>query len=68
MQVLGHHSWVSKGEQCTYVHSWDNMEKQNRCFICSGENHFAKDCPTKKPRDAKRVAKIKGSQGSRRPG
>ena len=45
------------------MHSWDTMEKQNRCFVCSGENHFAKDCPTKKPKDSKRVAKIKGSPG-----
>lgn len=46
----------------------DNIEKQNRCFVCSGESHFAKDCPTKKPKDSKRVAKIEGSQGVKEAG
>ena len=56
-----------KGEQCTFLHSWENVPKENRCFVCSGESHFAKDCPTKKDRslrDVKKVSKVKGAQSS----
>ena len=47
-----------RGESCTVAHS-----KTDRCFHCSGENHFAKDCPYGRDRpgkDGKKTAKLKG--------
>jgi hypothetical protein len=37
-----------RGDACTYLHSWDGINKENRCFGCSGEGHMKKDCPHKK--------------------
>ena len=50
-----------KGDQCHFGHSWDGLAKQDRCFVCSGEGHFSKDCPTKKDREKvpKKAAKLK---------
>ena len=43
--------------------SWDGLFKQDRCFVCSGEGHFSKDCPTKKDREktssSTKAAKLK---------
>ena len=50
----------SRGEACTYLHSWDGINKENRCYGCSGEGHMKKDCPHKKDSGSKqKVAKIK---------
>ena len=51
-----------RGDQCTYGHSWDGINKQNRCFVCSGEGHMSRECPTRRERDqkdSKKVAKVK---------
>jgi hypothetical protein len=37
-----------RGDACTYLHTWDGINKENRCFGCSGEGHMKKDCPHKK--------------------
>ena len=37
-----------KGSSCSYAHSWDGLEKNNRCFGCSGVGHSKRDCPVKK--------------------
>ena len=37
-----------KGGSCSYAHSWDGLEKNNRCFGCSGVGHSKRDCPVKK--------------------
>ena len=53
-----------RGESCTFAHSWEGINKSDRCFHCSGENHFAKDCPYGRERpgkDGKKTAKLKGS-------
>ena len=54
-----------RGESCacTFAHSWEGINKTDRCFHCSGENHFAKDCPYGRDRpgkDGKKTAKLKG--------
>ena len=54
-----------RGEACGYLHSWENVEKRDRCYICSAEGHFSKECPTKKEKEknpAKKVAKVKGTK------
>ena len=51
-----------RGDQCTYGHSWEGINKQNRCFVCSGEGHMSRECPTRRERDqrdSKKVAKVK---------
>ena len=51
-----------RGDQCTYGHAWDGINKQNRCFVCSGEGHMSRECPTRRERDqkdSKKVAKVK---------
>ena len=61
-----------RGEACGYFHSWDGIEKKDRCYVCSGEGHFSRDCPTKagkerqkdEKKDAKKVAKVKGEKDS----
>ena len=53
-----------RGESCTFAHSWEGVNKSDRCFHCSGENHFAKDCPYGRERPGKggkKTAKLKGS-------
>ena len=53
-----------RGETCTFAHSWEGINKADRCFHCSGENHFAKDCPYGRERpgkDGRKTAKLKGS-------
>ena len=53
-----------RGETCTFAHAWEGINKTGRCFHCSGENHFAKDCPYGRERpekDGKKTAKLKGS-------
>ena len=58
-----------RGENCGFLHSWENLEKRDRCYVCSGEGHFSKDCPTKvtkekeKGAQTKKVAKVKGEKG-----
>ena len=42
-----------RGEACTYLHSLDGINKENRCFGCSGEGHMKKDCPHKKDSGSK---------------
>ena len=53
-----------RGESCTFAHSWEGINKSDRCFHCSGENHFAKDCAYGRERpgkDGRKTAKLKGS-------
>ena len=57
-----------KGESCQFVHSWEGITKTDRCYACSGEGHFSKDCPTRKDREKeksanpKRISKVKGTK------
>ena len=52
-----------RGESCGYQHSWENLEKKDRCYVCSAEGHFSKECPTKKEKSQpKKVAKVKGTK------
>ena len=55
-----------KGSSCTYAHSWEGLEKTNRCFACSGMGHSKRDCPVKKSttvspwkQSAPKVSKLK---------
>ena len=52
-----------RGDFCTYLHSWDGINKENRCFGCSGAGHMKKDCPHKKDGGSsgwkQKVAKVK---------
>ena len=55
-----------KGSSCTYAHSWEGLEKTNRCFACSGMGHSKRDCPVKKSttvspwkQPAPKVSKVK---------
>ena len=53
-----------RGDQCTYGHSWESINKQNRCYVCSGEGHMSRECPTRKDKDQKdpkKVAKVKNT-------
>ena len=38
----------TRGKQCPYQHSWDGLERAERCLVCGGKGHLAKECPTKK--------------------
>ena len=54
-----------RGESCTYSHSWDNINKEGRCYGCSAEGHMKKDCPFRQ-RDGgfqktPKVSKVKGA-------
>ena len=55
-----------RGDGCTYAHSWDGIQKQDRCFVCSAEGHMAKECPTRKEKASgtKKVSKVKGAKES----
>lgn len=59
----GSASGCKRGDSCSFLHSWEGINKADRCFHCSGENHFAKDCPCGRDRggkDGKKNAKVKG--------
>ena len=64
----GTQTGCKKGDQCAFSHSWDGLVKQDRCFVCSGEGHFSKDCPTRKekekPTGTKKTAKLKNTKES----
>lgn len=59
----GSQSGCRRGDTCGYAHSWDGLDRQQRCFFCSGEGHMMKDCPHRQQRgtkDFKKNAKVKG--------
>ena len=44
------------------------MNKQNRCYVCSGEGHTSKECPTRKEqdqKDPKKMAKMKNASSNK---
>ena len=38
-----------RGDRCRYLHSWDGINKNGRCWTCSGEGHMKPNCPYKTP-------------------
>ena len=38
----------TRAGKCPFLHSWEGLEKKDRCLTCGGKGHVAKDCPTKK--------------------
>ena len=54
-----------KGSSCTYAHSWEGLEKTNRCFACSGMGHSKKKLPGQEIHDGEplEAASSKGVQG-----
>ena len=34
-----------RGESCTYLHSWEGIQKKGRCWNCSAEGHMKPECP-----------------------
>ena len=52
-----------RGDTCGYGHSWEGLDRQRRCFYCSGEGHMAKDCVHRQPKnfkDVKKAARLRG--------
>ena len=45
----------TRGRQCPYMHSWEGLEQKERCLVCGGKGHVAKECPTKRPQRPKGV-------------
>eukprot|EP00439_Symbiodinium_sp_Y106_P048300 s3792_g6.t1 len=35
--------------KCPFKHSWDGLDKKDRCMNCGGKGHPSKECPVKKP-------------------
>ena len=35
-----------KADSCSFLHSWDRIEKKGKCWNCSAEGHLRPDCPT----------------------
>ena len=35
------------GKQCTFVHSWQGLNRGERCLLCGSKQHRAKDCGTR---------------------
>ena len=38
----------TRAAKCPFKHSWEGLEKKDRCLVCGGKGHAAKECPTKK--------------------
>ena len=55
-----------KAADCGYLHSWDGLDRQGRCFDCSGTGHTKRHCPYGKkvekpePTSKPKAAKVKG--------
>ena len=37
-----------RGNKCPFLHSWEGLDKKERCLNCGGKGHLAKECPVKK--------------------
>ena len=37
-----------RGNKCPFLHSWEGLDKKERCLHCGGQGHVAKECPVKK--------------------
>ena len=38
----------ARGNRCPFAHSWEGLEKKDRCLACGGKGHMQKECPSKK--------------------
>eukprot|EP00439_Symbiodinium_sp_Y106_P063432 s3839_g9.t2 len=38
----------TRAGKCPFQHSWEGLDKKDRCLVCGGKGHGAKECPTKK--------------------
>ena len=59
-----------RGEECSYSHSWDGLQKKGRCWNCSAEGHMKPDCPFLKkeaaaPKEKVAKANVKGGSKGR---
>ena len=36
------------GKNCSFRHSWEGLQRAERCLLCGSTKHRARDCPTKK--------------------
>eukprot|EP00435_Cladocopium_sp_Y103_P057062 s2541_g19.t1 len=58
-------SGCRRGDSCTYLHSWEGIAKEGRCYGCSGEGHMKKDCPHRQRdgglQQTPKVSKVKGA-------
>ena len=34
--------------KCPFSHSWEGLDKKDRCLLCGGKGHMQKECPNKK--------------------
>ena len=34
--------------KCPFSHSWEGLDKKDRCLLCGGKGHTQKECPNKK--------------------
>ena len=38
----------TRAGKCPFLHSWEGLDKKDRCLSCGGKGHVAKECPIKK--------------------
>ena len=38
----------SRASKCPFMHSWEGLDKKDRCLNCGGKGHAAKDCSAKR--------------------
>ena len=48
----------TRGSKCPFKHTWDGLEKRERCLECGGKGHQARECPTKVTRSQEAVPKV----------
>ncbi|OLP97454.1 Copia protein [Symbiodinium microadriaticum] len=38
----------ARTNRCPFSHSWEGLDKKDRCLACGGKGHLQKECPNKK--------------------
>ena len=38
----------ARGSKCPFMHSWDGLDKKDKCLLCGGKGHMQKECPSRK--------------------
>ncbi|OLQ13572.1 Copia protein [Symbiodinium microadriaticum] len=38
----------ARGSKCPFMHSWEGLDKKDKCLLCGGRGHMQKECPSRK--------------------